>query len=322
MRQLAVFTAAQGTPLGGWLVIEAARIRHILDLEHAVLLRGFDVLDPEALGSAARLISSEEALDYRYGITPREKLNSGVYTSTELDQKLNLAPHGELSFASKWPLTIFFSCVRPSTTGGQSPIADMRSVLTSLDPEARHAFEEHGVLYVRNYGAETRSEDVSWMQAFETTDPTEVESFCTASDIQMEWLPGMRLRTMKTTPSVRVHPRTGERVWFNQAHLFHSSTIERRIRRGLLARYGSRGLPRNSFFGEGSQIPSWMIEEVQRAIDVHTVMFDWRAGDLLVLDNMIYAHGRRPFEGERRVLVSMAEPYDGKLDQPLMSAGG
>jgi hypothetical protein len=36
------------------------------------------------------------------------------------------------------------------------------------------------------------------------------------------------------------------------------------------------------------------------------VLFSWRRGDLLVLDNLLAAHGRKPFEGDREILVAMA----------------
>jgi hypothetical protein len=34
---------------------------------------------------------------------------------------------------------------------------------------------------------------------------------------------------------------------------------------------------------------------------------DWVAGDVLLIDNVLVAHGRRPFEGSRRVLVAMSD---------------
>ena len=44
-----------------------------------------------------------------------------------------------------------------------------------------------------------------------------------------------------------------------------------------------------------------MVDADAAAVDV-----DWRAGDLMVIDNMLLAHGRRPFTGPRRVLVAMS----------------
>ena len=45
------------------------------------------------------------------------------------------------------------------------------------------------------------------------------------------------------------------------------------------------------------------------ALRAETVTFPWRRGDVLLLDNMLTAHGRRPFTGDRRVLVAMGNSY-------------
>jgi len=42
------------------------------------------------------------------------------------------------------------------------------------------------------------------------------------------------------------------------------------------------------------------------------VIFPWQAGDILMLDNMLTSHGRKPFVGARKVLVGMAEPFSSK----------
>jgi alpha-ketoglutarate-dependent taurine dioxygenase len=48
---------------------------------------------------------------------------------------------------------------------------------------------------------------------------------------------------------------------------------------------------------------------VRAAFADASVAFAWQRGDLLMLDNMAVAHGRRPYRGERQVLVAMADPY-------------
>jgi alpha-ketoglutarate-dependent taurine dioxygenase len=46
------------------------------------------------------------------------------------------------------------------------------------------------------------------------------------------------------------------------------------------------------------------------------VCFAWQKGDLLMVDNMLVAHGRAPFTGPRRILVAMAEKIEaGSLTQ-------
>lgn len=39
------------------------------------------------------------------------------------------------------------------------------------------------------------------------------------------------------------------------------------------------------------------------------VVFPWQTGDVLMLDNMLTAHAREPFQGPRKVVVAMAEGH-------------
>jgi alpha-ketoglutarate-dependent taurine dioxygenase len=41
---------------------------------------------------------------------------------------------------------------------------------------------------------------------------------------------------------------------------------------------------------------------------METVSFAWQRGDILMLDNMLVAHGRNPYASPRKILVAMAEP--------------
>ncbi len=74
----------------------------------------------------------------------------------------------------------------------------------------------------------------------------------------------------------------------------------------LLAAVGEENLPRNAYFGDGSPIPDADLDAVRAAYAAETIAFPWQAGDILVLDNVLAAHGRRPFQGTRKIVVGMA----------------
>ena len=113
---------------------------------------------------------------------------------------------------------------------------------------------------------------------------------------------------------------SGDRVWFNQAHVFHGTMSEEFERYGLAAaaetmRRGEerrrrdpvrrRAHPYDCTYGDGGDISVEAMREVRQAIWAETRVFPWQRGDLLLLDNFRVGHGRAPFEGERRVLAAL-----------------
>jgi hypothetical protein len=59
-------------------------------------------------------------------------------------------------------------------------------------------------------------------------------------------------------------------------------------------------------YADGSPIAREHLEHVLDVIERHAVSFDWRCGDVLLLDNLRVAHGRAPYRGRREILVAMA----------------
>lgn len=47
------------------------------------------------------------------------------------------------------------------------------------------------------------------------------------------------------------------------------------------------------------------LQAVRQAYHARELLFQWRRNDVLLLDNILAAHGRKPFTGERRILVAM-----------------
>ncbi len=301
---LTIAPAFPGVSLKGWLASNRERVASRL-LEHGgILFRGFRIAGIEEFQELVRTLSGE-LMEYTYRSTPRTQVHGEIYTSTEYPPAEWIPMHNEMSYSRSWPLKIWFHCARAAETGGETPIADSRRVYRALDPALRRRFEEQGVMYVRNYGAGL---DLAWTDVFQTDDKAEVEAFCRAADIEVEWRPDGRLHTVQVCQAVADHPVTGERVWFNQAHLFHVTSLEPEARELLLSTLGEADLPRNTYYGDGSPIEPSVLKEIQGVYRELSVEFPWEAGDALLLDNMLTAHGRAPFTGPRKVLVGMAEP--------------
>lgn len=277
---------------------------HLLETG-ALLLRGFDVLGEQAFQSLVRGFG-HELLNYEFGSTPRKAIEKGVYTSTEYPAHQIIPLHNEQSYTLQWPMKIWFHCVQPSVEGGETPIADSRRIFNTLDPALRQRFSEKRLMYVRNYG---NGLDLSWEQAFNTEDRAVAEAYCRANRIAFEWKDDGELRTRQICQAVARHPKTQESVWFNQAHLFHVSNLPEAVRESLMDLVDDPlDLPRNVYYGDGSALEESALAEIRGVLAECSVYFPWEQGDVLMLDNMLVAHGRASFKGPRQVIVAMAEP--------------
>ncbi|XYH97212.1 TauD/TfdA family dioxygenase [Sorangium sp. So ce1128] len=298
------------SPLGrGDVTALAAAIRACAEEEliprGAVLFRGFSVRSLSDFEGFVKLVTPD-LLDYTFGSTPRSHLQSRIYTSTEYPAHQHIPLHNEQSYTLEWPLKIWFHCAQAAPEGGSTPLADSREVLRRIPARIRERFAAKQVMYVRNYG---NGLDVPWQKVFGTSVRAEVERFCQQAGIACEWKSDGELRTRQVCQAIATHPRTGEEVWFNQAHLFHISNLDPAAREALLAVFAEDDLPRNALYGDGSPIEPDALEEIRGAYRQASVEFAWREGDVLLVDNMLVAHGRAPFRGPRKVLVAMAEPF-------------
>jgi alpha-ketoglutarate-dependent taurine dioxygenase len=275
-------------------------------LEHgAILFRNFNVKSTAEFEQFIMTISGE-LLDYTYGSTPRSHVSGHIYTSTEYPADQSIPLHNEMSYSTNWPMKIWFFCIQAAAKGGETPIGPSRQVFKRIPPRISERFIQKKVMYVRNYGGGL---DLPWQSVFQTESKAEVENYCRRAGIHFEWKDGNRLRTRQVCQAVAHHPKTGEAVWFNQAHLFHVSSLQRAARELLLSTFNEEDLPRNAYYGDGSPIESSVLDEIRQAYEKEAVIFPWRDGDILVLDNMLVAHGRAPFSGPRKVVVGMTEAF-------------
>jgi len=125
--------------------------------------------------------------------------------------------------------------------------------------------------------------------------------------MEVQWKPGDRLCTRCVRPAAAKHPRTGSWIWFNQAQHWHISRVDAESRRSLVSLFAEADLPRNCYYGDGTAIEDSVMDEICAVYFKLEVSFPWKAGDIMMLDNMLTAHGRNPFVGERKLCVAMGE---------------
>ena len=118
------------------------------------------------------------------------------------------------------------------------------------------------------------------------------------------------LRTTCVRPAVIRHPKTGEETWFNQAQHWHLACLDPEARESLEMLFAQEDLPRNCYYGDGSLIEDSAMEEILGVYQELEVSFPWEKGSVLVLDNLLTAHARNPFSGERKLLVALGEMRD------------
>lgn len=268
-----------------------------------LLFRGFSLRTPEEFEKCVRAICSE-LLSYSERTTPRTQVTDGVYTSTEYPAHQSIAMHNELSYALRWPKKLWFFCQRQPDAGGETPIVDVRKVFQRLSPLIRERFIEKGWMLARNFGDGL---GLRWQESFNTTDRAEVEEYCWRAQISFEWQAHDHLRTFQVRRAVIRHPTTKELSWFNHIAFYHISSLDRELRESLLSQFGERELPFNTYYGDGSPIEDSVVEEIRQAYSRETFEFPWQEGDVLLLDNMLVGHGRKPFHGARRILVAMGD---------------
>jgi alpha-ketoglutarate-dependent taurine dioxygenase len=299
---LVIQPTMDGVNLASWAANNRDEIRTELARHGGILFHNFMVDSPAKFEAFARAISGE--LFDEYGDLPRENQGAKVYGSTPYPADKSILFHNESSHMHRWPMKIWFYCVKAAERGGATPIIDCRKIYQTLDPKIITRLTEKKLMYVRNF---IDGLDVSWQQFFQTADKARAEDYCRKASIEWEWRGEKHLRTRQVCQAVAGHPHTGEMVFFNQIQLHHISCLEPAVRESMLAMFREEDLPRNVYYGDGSRLEDSVVAEISELYEQLAVRFQWQAGDVVMLDNMLVAHARDPFEGTRKILVAMAE---------------
>jgi hypothetical protein len=300
----------------------------------ALLLSGFDVSTAADFENVARAIDDDLKNEY-LGTSPRDGLTDYVFSASELPDFYPIPQHCEMSFTARPPRRVFFCCLRePRPGGGETPLVDFREVYRDLDPDVRMRFEHGGIRIVRNYAGPDEQSRFNlfqlkpWDAMFLTRDRAIVEETCRREGFEPVWTAGDGLRLISTQRATRLHPFTGEPVWYNHSQVFHLSAAPgeyKRIfrHRPTLRNFALWQLARvlvavqrmtraadersmHCTYEDGREIPAADMEHLRDVIWRHMQIRPWKRGDVLAIDNHSVAHGRLPYSGPREIAVCWA----------------
>ncbi|WP_323122570.1 TauD/TfdA family dioxygenase [Burkholderia alba] len=306
-----------------WYRARLDTIGALLDEYGAILWRGFAVPDTAAFGALGALYPPH-ARGYTAGAAPRKAIAGQVYESTRMPPPFKIGLHQEMAYMATFPRLLAFYCRVPAQAGGETPICDMRRVTARLPADVRERFAARGVMYLRNFASpDSREPGVAanpnlpfgeyhrpWHEAFDTQDRAEVERLCDERALGRRWLDDGSVTVSHVGPALITHPRTGEHVWFNQASAQHPNP---RSMGGFSYRYlqrvyrSSAAFPYEIRYGDGTEMPYPDLTDVYDAMDAEEIAFEWRAGDVMLIDNLLVAHGRNPYRGPRDTQVMLLD---------------
>jgi len=307
-------------PLGqldpvAWAAEHRGDVSDALCRHAALLFRGFELPAPPHFEAFAEALSP--GLHGTYGDLPKKEGGKNIYRSTPYPEQQMILYHNESSHLESWPRKQWFYCEQPSLKGGATPLVDIRQMIGALPAEVVERFEQKGLIYIRTF---TEELDLSWREFFKTDQRAEVEARCRAVGTGFRWLDGDALQMRTACAAVIRHPVTGERAFFNQVQLHHPYCLGPGIREGLLDLVGAEYMPRNVCYGDGTPIDDATMELIGNAYEACAVRFAWRKGDVVMLDNMLTAHARDPYEGARKIAVAMGEMMTRPELEKLMGA--
>ncbi|WP_323747737.1 TauD/TfdA family dioxygenase [Catenulispora rubra] len=288
-----------------WLQAHREELRAGLDEHGAVFLRGLPVRSAEDFARVRDAVITERA-QYRENATPRSHFGADVYSSTDLPPAQSIRPHNENSYTLTFPGLLLFCCLIAPEEGGATPVTDVRKVRQAIPAALLDRFREHGWALVRNYREDF---GLGWTTAFASEDPADVAKYCQANLIAHEWDEDGGLRTVQRRSALITHPRTGQEVWFNHAVFWNEWSLEPEVREIMSEALGGSGnFPYHTVLGTGEPLDEADVRVIDEAYRAATVRESWRPGDVMIVDNILAAHGREAFKGDRKILVAMGDP--------------
>jgi hypothetical protein len=207
-----------------------------------------------------------------------------------------------MSYLKKYPKIIAFFCQTPAFDGGELILNETKNIKNNLSREILNFFKGQSIKYTRyfpsQYTMPFEGYGVSWQQIFATGDKKKVEIWCKKKKWEFQWQDDALIAKY----NMPVFSENG--LWFNQmTELHHSYWDEHEL-------YKAHNLSADTYpadvrYENGDPIPTYMVAEIRGALWQSSFGTRMTQGDLIIVDNERYQHGRMFFSGKRKHYVAL-----------------
>lgn len=295
---------------------------------HAVLsdpsLRNPHMLS-ETLQEVVQFYPTGHNFSYALGnVQGQSSIAPGINKIGGAPKQVLVSGHSEASYLSLSPRFLLFSCLKPSESGGETPIYNIKDLeniylSTEVGQKMYSDVAREGVVYVRNDVSRDNTrlapawENVGypfWQDRFANMTRQEIIEMLEAKGMIAYFDDQDTLHSEWHFGGFRPHPDSGEMVWMNQLYAMNGR-YWRQHQDSTILGLPLDARPLSSRIGTLDKSRPLSEEEYTLIDNAHFDVqqtFDWKEGRVLFVDNFVYQHGRLPYEGERKCVVGWGPP--------------
>jgi alpha-ketoglutarate-dependent taurine dioxygenase len=302
-----VYAAKEGfhsvADAANWVADRRSQLLSEAHKHGAILFRDFPLALPEDFDSFVAALGIEN-FPYKRSLSNAVRVNftERVFSANEAPAAVKIFLHHEMAQTPLYPSTILFFCQLPAEEGGATPICRSDILYERVRaecPEFIAKLESCGLKYSNVMpGNDDPNSGMgrSWQSTLGVETKEEAETRLQSLGYSWQWLDNDTLRvTTPVLPAVReIAP--GRKTLFNQLIAAYAGWSDQRNDPSSAIRHG-----------DDSKLDAAAVGRLIALADELTYDMAWQAGDVVLVDNTVAMHGRRPFVGRRKVLASLGD---------------